>query len=190
MGKGTSLNLSGLLAIWVESRLMTFAVHRQPARRDDPSPSRGSSQTPPHTRPESSSWPYRFLQTHPITGKTRQPRLRLPHHAPGFSMVDCSQCSLTIRMLDSPEPSDRVRDGCPIRTVAGAGGRRRRLCVWKLRVPPIRPPGMVPRTVPVRSLGMEVNWRNESEQTNPSAGMAGGHVGGPLRKSKPTLPIW
>jgi hypothetical protein len=71
-----------------------------------------------------------------------------------------------IRLLDMPEPSDRARDRVPSEGSVRARSR-----------PPIRPPPMVPRTAPTRSLGMEIIRRFQSQETNPPAGMAGVRVG-------------
>jgi hypothetical protein len=83
-----------------------------PSRRP-PSPPTGSPQRPLRLRPESLALSDPFLPSHRLLRKTERPRLRLPLRVPDFSTVDCPPRSLTIRTMDSPEPSDRARDGLP-----------------------------------------------------------------------------
>ena len=73
------------------------------------------------------------------------------------------ECSFSIRLNDTPEPSDRARDGR-----RPWSGRRWNAC-------PASPPWMAPRIVPIRSLGREGTPapRTRSERTH-RAWVAGG----------------
>jgi hypothetical protein len=85
--------------------------------------------------------------------------------------------SLTMRLMDLPEPQ---RGGWRMNKV-----RTHSDSAFSLPMP-----RTAPGTVPVPSLGREVIRRCEHDETNPSAGMAGGSIATRLTISKPARPNW